>query len=279
MKKQVDELKAGDGHQIFLRSLVPSKPRAVLVLFHGLAEHSGYYGAAMDALAAAGIAVFAMDHRGHGYSGGLQGDLQGTGKVLEDAALVEAEARSRLPGLPLFLFGHSLGGQLALLYTLRHQERVAGLVLSAPLLLVPAYISPLTVQVSRLLSRLLPKLPVQGFAYTRASRDPRVIEQIVNDPLYYKGKIRARTGAAMLEGMGETSRRMEELRVPLLVLHGEKDEIVELRCSHALVDRASSSDKILELFPETMHHLLLEPEGGDILKRIAGWILDRAGQR
>jgi lysophospholipase len=245
-------------------------------LLHGLAEHSGYFEGTIDALAAEGVAVFAPDHRGHGYSSGLPGDLQGLGLLLEDAALVQSEARKSVSQAPLFVFGHSYGGQLALLYTLRHQQELRGLVLSAPLVLVPSYISPVTVRVSLLLSRLVPRLPVQGFAYRRASRDPKVIEQLENDPLYYKGKIRARTGAIMLEGMEEASRRMAELRLPLLVLHGEKDEIVELDCSRAVIERASSNDKTLKLYPEAMHHLVLEPEGEEILRLIAAWILERA---
>jgi alpha-beta hydrolase superfamily lysophospholipase len=276
VKQEVNGLMTVDGHKIFFRSLVPRNPRAALLLLHGLAEHSGYYEAAIDAVAAEGIAVFAPDQRGHGHSSGLPGDLQGLGVLLDDAALVQSEVRRSVPKAPLFIFGHSFGGQLALLYTLRHQQELRGLILSAPLVLVPSYVSPVTVRVSRILSRLVPRLPVQGFPYRRASRDPQVIEQIENDPLYYKGKIRARTGAIMLEGMEEASRRMGELHLPLLVLHGEKDEIVELDCSRTVIERASIDDKTLKLYPETMHHLVLEPEGEEIMGLIAAWILERA---
>jgi lysophospholipase len=276
VKQEANQLTAGDGHKIFYRFGVPKAPRAVVLALHGLAEHSGYYAPTIDALAAEGIAVFAPDHRGHGYSGGLAGDLQGLDLLLADAALLQEEARKRVPEAPLFVFGHSVGGQLALLYTLRHQSEVRGLVLSAPLVLVPSYISPLTARISRLLAKLAPRLPVQGFAYRRASRDPKVIEKVEQDPLYYKGKIRARSGAVMLSGMEEASRKMEELRVPLLLMHGERDEIVELECSRAVDERARSDDKTLRLYPEAMHHLVLEPEGPEILKRVAAWILERA---
>jgi len=275
MNKQVHELTAADGHRIFTRSLVPSDPRVLLLLFHGLHEHSGYYGAAMDSLGEAGIAVFAADHRGHGYSGGVPGDVGSNEAVLEDAARVQAEARGIVPDVPLFLWGHSYGGQLALLYALRHQKELSGVVLLAPLVLVPAYISPMTVRVARLLGKLLPRLPMQPLGYDRTSRDPRVIAQLESDPLYYKGGIRARTGNAMLDGMQEATRRMEELELPLLVLHGEKDETVELACSRAVTERAAGSDKTLKLFPEAMHHLILEPEGPEVLKLIGDWILER----
>ena len=99
---------------------------------------------------------------------------------------------------------------------------------------------------------------------------------MLRDPLYYKGKIRARTGSALLAGMQEATRRLEELSLPLLVLHGERDETVEPACSRTVIERAASRDKILKLYPEAMHHLLLEPEAGEILKLIGGWILERA---
>lgn len=275
MKKKVHQLTAADGHKVFYRYLAPPEPEAVLLLLHGLAEHSGYYEHALGTLGAAGIAVFAPDHRGHGYSGGLQGDVESLDKLLEDAALVQAEARQTVPQAAVFVLGHSFGGQLALLYALRHQPELRGLILSAPLVLIPPYIGPVAIAAARLLSRLLPRLPVQGFGYTRVSRVPQVIEQIRRDPLFYKGRIRARTGAAMLQGMEEAGGRMEELYLSLLVLHGERDEIAELDCSRAVFDRASSDDKTIELFPEVMHQLLLEPEAEGILAMMAAWILER----
>jgi alpha-beta hydrolase superfamily lysophospholipase len=277
VKKEVHQLTTADGHKLFYRFLAPSEPEAVLLLLHGLAEHSGYYEGAIGVLSAAGIAVFAPDHRGHGYSGGHQGDMEGLEKLLEDAALVQAVAREKVPRAPLFVFGHSFGGQLALLYALRHQPELKGLILSAPLVLIPPYMTPAAVRATRLLSRLLPRLPVQELSSTRVSRVPQVIEQIRRDPLFYKGRIRARSGAVMLRGMEEASARMQELSLPLLMLHGEKDEIAELDCSRAVFDRAVSDDKTIELFPEAMHHVLLEPEGESILAMMAAWILERAG--
>ena len=276
LKSESFELTAPGGHAVFYRALVPESPRAALLALHGLAEHSGYYGEAMDALAAAGVAVFAPDHRGHGYSGGAPGDLQGLEEALGDIGLVHEALRQRVPDAPLFVLGHSFGGQLALLYALRRQGELAGVILSSPLVLVPPYVSPLLVRITGLVARLLPRLPLQGFAHTRTTRNPEAVEQMLRDPLYYKGKIRARTGSALLAGMQEATRRLEELSLPLLVLHGERDETVEPACSRTVIERAASRDKILKLFPEAMHHLLLEPEAGEILKLIGEWILERA---
>jgi acylglycerol lipase len=277
VKKEVYQLAAADGHKVFYRYLAPPEPEAVLLLLHGISEHSGYYEHAMGVLSAAGIAVFAPDHRGHGYSAGLLGDVQSLNKLLEDMSLVQTEARRIIAPAPLFVFGHSFGGQLALLYALRRQAELRGLILSAPAVVVPSYVSPLTIRFAHLLGRLLPRLPLQKLDYTKVSRVPQVIEQIQRDPLFYKGRIRARTGVVMLQGMEEASVRMGELALPLLVLHGEKDETAELDGSRAVFDRAVSDDKTIELFPGAMHHLLLEPEGEGILAKMAAWILERSG--
>jgi alpha-beta hydrolase superfamily lysophospholipase len=276
VKIEASELTAADGHRIFCRTLVPEKARAALLLLHGVGEHSGFFERAIDALAAAGVAVYAPDHRGHGHSGGLAGDVEGLEKLLDDAALVQLELQRAVPQRPLFVFGHSFGGQLAVLYALRHQQELAGLVLCAALVLVPSYISSGMVQLSRIIGRLLPRLPVQGFDYERTTRDPRAVELMRRDPLYYKGKIRAGTGAVMLAGMRQATRRLEELRLPLLILHGAKDETVELVCSRTIAERAASGDKTLRVYPDAMHHLILEPERDEVLKLIADWILARA---
>lgn len=108
-------------------------PRAIVQINHGLAEHAGRYGRFAHALAAVGIASFAHDHRGHGHTTAPDAPVRsfatggdGLDKVLADVAAVHAHIRTQHPGLPVFIFGHSMGGLIAMNYVLRHPDHLAG---------------------------------------------------------------------------------------------------------------------------------------------------------
>ena len=275
VREQVIE---GEGkRRIFCRSCLPDQPRALVVLVHGLHEHSGRYAEAMAALGRRGLASWAPDHVGHGRSSGVLGDLESLDLVLRDVERVRSLAVSSWPRLPLFVLGHSLGGLIALRYTLEHQRALAGLVLSAPLLLLPeAMHVPAALQkVVPVLARLLPRLPVQPFSWLEECRDPRLMAETAADPLYYKGRIRARTGWEMLRSMAAARPRLPELRLPLLVMYGGQDTIVDPRSAERIYAEASSTDRTRRVFPEAYHHLFREPEREQVQEIIAEWIESR----
>jgi acylglycerol lipase len=275
MTQESGWVEAGDGLKIFFRSLIPPRPQAGILLVHGYAEHSGRYEWVMDRLAEAGFAVFAPDHRGHGRSARSakrMADLESVDRVMDDLARCRSLARERLSGVPWFLMGHSMGGMLALLFALRHPEAWNGLVLSAPGVKIPAYVSPLLIRVSAVVARLLPLLPAQDLDYTKVSRDPEVVRKYVSDPLVYTGKMRARTGYEQLRGIREVNAGLERLNLPLLLLHGSEDAIVEPAASQLVCERASSPDKTLKIFPGLYHEILNEPERQEVMDLILDWL-------
>ena len=109
-----------------------TQPRAVVVISHGLGEHSGRYGNVVEELVPRGYHVYALDHRGHGHSGGPRAYTDRMANVVADLDALVVLAESRESGLPVFLLGHSLGGCIALEYALGHHERLRGLALSGP---------------------------------------------------------------------------------------------------------------------------------------------------
>jgi alpha-beta hydrolase superfamily lysophospholipase len=275
MNQESNRVEAADGLKIFYRYLVPPHPKAGVLLLHGYAEHSGRYGWVMDRLAEAGFAAFAPDHRGHGQSARSKtrlADLESVERVMDDLARCRALARERLPGVPWFLLGHSMGGMLALLFALRHPEDWGGLVLSAPGVKLPPYISPLLVRLSAVLARLLPLLPAQDFDYTKISRDPEVIRNYGSDPLVYIGKMRARTGYEQLRGIREVNARLDQLKMPLLLLHGGGDLLIEPAASQMVYERAASPDKTLKLFPGLYHDIWSEPERQEVMDLTLEWL-------
>jgi alpha-beta hydrolase superfamily lysophospholipase len=170
-----------------------------------------------------------------------------------------------------------MGGMLAVLYALRRPEGLAGLLTSGAAIEIPEYISPLLLGVSGLLNRLLPRLPAQSFEYRELSRDPRVIQALEEDPLYYKGKMRARTGYQQFLGIREVLFGLANLRLFLLLLHGGEDRTISPQASEAVFRGASSPDKTLKVFPGLRHEILNEPEREQVLAVILDWLRRRLG--
>jgi len=275
MNEQQATVQSRDGRSVFYRCLAPSAAKAGILLVHGMGEHSGRYGWVMSRLAEAGFAVYAADYYGHGRSvppGGVLADLRSVGKALEDLRCVHETALQKHQGLPWFLLGHSLGGTLSILYALQHPAELRGLVLSAAAVSLPAYVSPLLLKISAVLARLLPRLPIQSFDYLTLSRRPEVIEALLQDPLYYKGKVRARTGYQLLRAFSEAGRRLGELRLPVLCLQGGADTQVDRGDAQRVYDGASSADKSVRIFPGLYHEILNEPEREQVLEVILDWL-------
>jgi len=277
MKSNEGTYEGSDGRSRFYRFRVPARPAGVVLLLHGYAEHSGRYGWVMERLGEAGFSVYAPDIRGFGASArpGALADLDSLESAVRDVASLAAVIQRVLPGAPLFLLGHSMGGMLAALYALRHPEGLAGLVTTGAAVEIPEFISPLLLRVSGLLNRLLPLLPAQPFEYRELSRDPQVIRALEEDPLYYKGKMRARTGYKQLLGIREVLSGLSNLRLPLLVLHGAEDRTISPKASEAFFRGASSQDKTLKIFPGLRHEILNEPEKEQVLAVILDWLRRR----
>jgi len=280
MEEQQGTVGGSAGRSIFYRSLRPARPAAAVLVVHGYAEHSGRYAWVLGQLAGAGYAAVAPDYCGHGRSvppGGTLADLRSVEAALADLRAVHEAARSELAGLPWFVLGHSLGGALGLLYALRHQAELQGLVASAPLSSLPAYASPLLVRLIRVLSRVVPLLPVQKFDFLTVSRSPEVIEAIRQDPLYYKGKARVRTGYQLMRSIQEVGSRMGELRLPLLALQGGEDTLVNRGDARRVYEGAGSRDKSLKEFPGLYHEIFNEPERQQVMDVVLDWLRRRLG--
>jgi alpha-beta hydrolase superfamily lysophospholipase len=268
-------VQASDGLKIFYRFMIPKQPKAGVLVVHGYADHSGRYGWVMERLGQAGLAVFAPDFRGHGRSvprGGALADMGSLEQVLAGLRDVHAMVRGSFSQGPWFMLGHSLGATLALLYALGNLGVLKGLVLSAPTITVPDYASPFLQRLSAVLARLAPLLPAQDFDYLRLSRDPEVIRQVKEDPYYYKGKVRARTGYQILRAIKEAGVRLGEMNLPVLVLQGGEDSHVNKGDSRRVYEGVASQDKTLKIYPGLYHEILNEPEKQEIMDLILDWL-------
>ncbi|HET9258249.1 MAG TPA: alpha/beta hydrolase, partial [Pseudonocardiaceae bacterium] len=261
------------GRSGYWQAWVPPEPaRAVVVVVHGLHEHSARYAHVGTRLAGAGFAAYAADHRGHGRSDGQRANIERMALIQADLRSFVRFAAGRHHDLPVFMVGHSLGGLIALRYTIDHgADTLAGLVVSGPAVIATAG-SALARKLGGALSALVPNLGVAALgADQKISRDPEVVRAYREDPLVYQGKIKARTGAEILAAMESLPQALPRLTVPLLVLHGTEDQICSLTGSAMVLERVSSPDKTLRQYPGLYHEVFNEPEREAILTDLISW--------
>jgi acylglycerol lipase len=247
-------------------------PAGVVVLVHGVHEHSGRYRHVAERLWKARYAVYAVDHPGHGRSPGTRGNIDSMAAAVRGVGMLARLAGQRHPDVPLFVYGHSLGGLIALQYlTGTPDERIRGGVLSAPALDTSAATGAQKL-VALLLSRLLPDAGVTHGDLNTISRDQEVVQAFRADVRNYTGKIRARTGAEILLAVSAMPQRLTSLTLPLLVLHGSADRLVPPAASELVRAHAGSPDLTVKIYDGLYHELHNEPEQQEVLDGIVAWL-------
>src|SRR5690606_39031799 len=197
----------------FWQGWLPSgEPRGIVLLCHGLGEHSGRYGNVVGALVPDGWAVYGVDHRGHGRSGGRRAHLRRYADWLADFDAFRRVVVARHPGLRVFLLGHSMGGQIALAYALDHQDELAGLVLSAPAL-ANSTVPRAAVRVLRAVAKVVPVLRPVGIDATKISKDPSVYAAYRTDPLVHHGRPTLGLSSALVGQFESLPERARALRL------------------------------------------------------------------
>jgi alpha-beta hydrolase superfamily lysophospholipase len=219
--------KAFDGLEMFAQSWAPDgKPVAAIALVHGLGEHSGRYRLLTDRLPSAGYAFNAFDLRGHGRTGGPRLYASSYDVLMNDIDGHLAQTRQSFPSVPLFLYGHSLGGIQVLYYALRRSPRLAGVIASSPALGSGTRVSPLKLTAAKLASRVIPTAVfTMGFLWEDLSRDSSLVESTKTDPLFQEG-MSARLAIETLRAIEWVSSQTG-FPLPLLLMQGTDDHHVD----------------------------------------------------
>lgn len=247
-------------------------PRGVVVLAHGYAEHARRYDHVAARFGQAGLVTYALDHRGHGRSGGKRVHLRDISEFTGDFRTLVGIAADGYPDLPRIVLGHSMGGGIVFTYGVEHPGDYTAMVLSGPAVYAQEAVPPVKVAAAKLLGRIVPGLPVENLPATAVSRDPQVVAAYENDPLIHHGRLPAGIGRALIV-VGETMpRRAAALTAPLLIVHGEKDRLIPVSGSRRLVECVGSSDVHLKVYPELYHEVFNEPEQALVLDDVTSWI-------
>ncbi len=262
------------GLEIFWQSWQGDAPtRGVVVISHGAGEHSGRYERPALELAELGYPVYALDHRGHGRSGGRRALVDRLDNAAADLDVLVDLAGREHPDTPLFLLGHSLGATIALRYALGHQDKLDGLILSGALAVIDPPPAPVRLA-ARALSATIPWMPALSVDPATVSRDAAEVEAYRTDPLVHHGKLPIRTVAEIAAATEAFPGQVGSLTLPLLLVHGSEDRLVSVQGSRMVYERASSEDKMLEIYDGLFHEVLNElPEDrARVLADIVAWL-------
>jgi acylglycerol lipase len=260
------------GTRIYWQCWHPEEaPRAVVVIAHGAGEHSGRYAHVADRLVSEGYAVYAPDHRGHGHSEGRRAQIDRIDKVVADLDALIALAASEHEATPVVLLGHSMGGAIALAYTMLHQARLSALMLSGPLAALEAASPPVRIA-ANVLSALTPNLGVLAVDSSLVSRDPAVVAAYVNDPLVHHGKLPARTIAELAKAIESFPEGVRSITIPTLIMYGTADALCPPAGSKMLAERIAAEDKTLRPYEGLYHEILNEPEQDQVMDDICAWL-------
>jgi alpha-beta hydrolase superfamily lysophospholipase len=229
-------------------------PRAVVVLAHGMSEHSARYDHVGRFLAGRGVAVHAMDHRGHGRSGGEIGTVEKFDFFLDDLSTFVSLVRAEEPHGPMVLLGHSMGGLIVAAYLLERQPQPDLVVLSGPAIV------PFVEAGERRIDA------------TRLTRDPEAQRAYLEDPLVLRERVKEELFDRLAEGLGLLVGRAFEITQPLLLIHGTEDRLCSAEGAEAWVRGSSSRDVTVKLYPGGRHEMLNEINRDEVLADLWAWL-------
>ena len=265
--------KDANNNDIFHQAWLPQgEIKAVILLAHGLSEHSGRYGYLIDSLVPLGYAVYSWDHLGHGRSDGPRKYIDAFTDFTDVMSQYVAQIKEQHPESPVFLLGHSMGGLISVNYLLDHQHDFSGLILSAPAIKPAGGVSPITKIGGKILSALVPTFGFKSINGKDVCREPEVLESIVNDPLFGHGKITIRLLAEILNGMERVEAEAESITLPIIILQGTEDRIVDPAGAEFLYELVSSEDKTLKVYDGFYHELFNDPEKALVFADVKEWL-------
>jgi alpha-beta hydrolase superfamily lysophospholipase len=264
--------KSADGLEMFAQSWEPDEtPRAVVCLVHGLGEHSGRYAHVGKAVVEAGFVLTGFDVRGHGKSGGPRGHTPSYDALMDDIDLFIHLVADRYPGLPRFLYGHSMGGNFVINFALRCRPELVGVIATGPWLKLAFQPASSKVALGKIMNNILPRFSqASGLDTWALSHDPEVVNAYENDPLVHD-KISARLFLNVFESGLWALDHAAEIPLPLLLMHGGADRITSLEASRQFA--ASAGDKVtLRIWDGLYHEIHNEPEQGEVFTFMIDWM-------
>lgn len=261
------------GLSLFYQSWYPpGTVKAVVVLVHGFGEHCDRYSTVTTALTQAGYAVFGFDNQGHGRSEGQRGHVYRWQDYRDNVSAFLAQVRCHEPTLPLFVLGHSLGGLIVLDFALIAPQGLKGIIISGPPIRPVGIAKPYLVTIARILSGIWPRFSMDVGAGAEAlSRDPEIINQAKDDPLTHSVAT-VRWGTECLATISTVRHNVDQLQVPILLIHGSADKVNDLQGSQEIFKKIKVADKRLIIYPGSYHEPHNDLDRNQVMHDLINWL-------
>jgi acylglycerol lipase len=269
--------KSKDGMDLYARVWEPDQtPRAIVCLVHGLGEHIQRYEHVAAALTKSGYALMGYDQRGHGKSAGSRGHTPTYEALMEDVSTLLAQAGTRFPGLPKFLYGHSMGGNEVLNYALRYKPDIQGVIATGPFLRLAFSPPRAQLALAKIMNGIAPALLQKtGLKTSALSHDRKVVDAYEQDPLVHD-KISVRLYFSLYESGEWAIEHASEFPLPLLLMHGSADGLTSADASREFA-RRGGSNVTLHIWEDWYHEIHNEPDQAEVFQMMIIWMDARLG--
>ncbi|MFZ4545178.1 MAG: alpha/beta hydrolase [Saprospiraceae bacterium] len=244
---------------------------AILLIVHGLGEHGARYKHVASFFNARGISVITLDLRGHGKSEGKRGYVPKFESFLEDLDLMIKWIKENYPSIPLFLYGHSMGGCIVLSYLVNKKPVLQGVIATSAFITLSFQPNVLLLTLGKIMNLIYPAFTqANQLLVEHISRDPKVVEAYKNDPLVHQ-QLSSALGIGMLEEGKRLSEFKGNIETPLLLTHGTADKITSMEGSKMFFEH-TTGDRTLKLWEGLYHETHNEPEQNEVLLYTYQWI-------
>ena len=276
-EKREGNFQGKGGLRLYYQGYLPvGKPSAVVIIVHGAGDHCERYRRAVKMLVPRGFAIYGFDQRGCAQSEGQRGHIDNWDEYREDVQTFIELVEREQPGVSLFMWGYSNGALVAADYVLHHPEKLDGMILMSAPFKPCGKTNPVLTFAKRVLSRAFPRFSLKrGPSIGKITRDPQVIEAAAGDPQLH-GMASARWGDEVRSALKYVGEHSSEFCLPVLILHGEADQIYTPEGARCFYERVTYPDKTLITYPDGFHELHNDLIFEKVLVDMAEWMERRA---
>lgn len=261
-----------ENNQVYFYKWGQSKPKAIIILVHGLGEHIRRYDEQFEYLSNQGFITLAADLKGHGQSAGTRGVWNDINEQYEIISEVFKMAQTDYPQIPIFLYGHSMGGNIAIGYMIDRRPKVKGLIITGAAIKTPKDMPSFIVNALLSSPPLIQNIVIpNGLNLKSLCSDKKIIEEYKKDPLVHT-KVSLAAGATILKNAQTILSYKLENDYPVLLMHGAKDTICYPKGTELLSREVFMNKVTIKIWGNMYHEIHNETDKKQVWDFMMDWM-------